>query len=150
MPFPEGWPPRSPAGYARLRFFREATTTLQFQDNAWMFSSEQANMALPYVAPGSTAPVTISPGAVGGGRDPHDAADGVRVPVPVVVSRTIFVRNDSPIGTGSALEISFDGTNVHSVLYDDEVRFYEDRRESGISVRSRAGTPLTPFRVEAW
>lgn len=150
MPFPEGWPPRAPAGYARIRFYRDGTTTLAFADNAWMFSSEMANLAMPYVAPGSSDPVNLSPGVIGGGRDPHDAQGGVAVPVPIAVPKFMFVWNDSPIATGAVLEVSFDGTAVHDRLYDNEVRVYEDRRESGISVRSKAGTPLTPFRVIAF
>lgn len=150
MPFPEGWPPQAPAGYSRLRFFREAATTLLFADRAWLFWVDQANKALPYVAPGSTAPVNIGPGSVGGGRDPHDAQGGLPVPVPVVTARFIYVWNDSPIGTGAVVEVSFDGSAVHDAIYDTEVHVYEDRRESGISVRSKAGTPLTPFRILAF
>jgi len=147
MAFPPGWPPRAPAGYARIRFYRAGMTTAAFIDNAWMFSSEMANMALPYVAPGSTAPVDLRPGVIGGGRDPHDAVNGVEVPVPIAVPRFMYVWNDMPFATGSILQVSFDGVNVHDEIYDDEVHIYEDRRESGISLRFKPTFPIVSFRL---
>ena len=150
MPFPEGWPPRAPAGYARIRFYRAGMTTAAFQDNAWMFSAEMANLAMPYVAPGSSAPVNLSPGVIGGGRDPHDAQGGVAVPVAIATAHFIFVWNNMPTATGSILQVSFDGVNVHDEIYDGEVRTYEDRRESGISIRFKPTTPIVTFRVVAF
>ena len=149
MPFPEGWPPRAPAGYARIRFYRTGMLTAAFLDNAWMFSSEMANMALPYVAPGSTLPVNLSP-VIGGGRDPHDAQGGVPVPVPVAVPRAIFIWNDMPVATGSVLQVSFDGAAIHDEIYDNEVRVYEDRRESGIALRFKPTLPIVSFRIIAF
>lgn len=151
MPVPPGWPSRPPTGYSCLRFFKLVATTTTFADNAWMFSSMMFNKALPYVAPGSSAPVDLSPGVIGGGQDPHDAVGGVPVPVPVATAGTIRICNDAPAGTGSALEYSFDGVTVHGVLFDGEEFVYRNRHESGISVRSRPATaaPIAA-RVEAW
>lgn len=148
MPFPEGWPPRAPAGYSRIRFFKEGALTADFADNAWMFSSMSPNKALPYVAPGSTAPVDLSPGVSGGGRDPHDAYNGVPVQVATLVPRFLVVWNDGALGSGVILEVSFDGVVVHDVLLATENHSYEDRLESGISVRTRG--VVGPFRVIAY
>jgi len=148
MPLPVGWPPRAPAGYSRLRFFKEGVLTVAYADNAWMFSSMSPNKAMPYVAPGSTAVVNLSPGVSGGGQDPHDAYNGVAVEVPILVPRFCFVWNDGATGSGVILEVSYDGVVLHDVILAQEVHVYEDRRESGISIRTRG--VVGPFRVLAY
>jgi len=47
---------------------------------------------------------------------------------------------------GAAVEISFDGTNVHGYIPSGEEGTYWDRYEGGIAVRGAGAT----FHVEAW
>jgi len=54
---------------------------------------------------------------------------------------TILVR-----AVSAAVEISFDGTNVHGYIPAGEVTTYRNRYEGGIAVRGVGAT----FYVEAW
>lgn len=145
MPFPAGWPPRAPSGTRSLRFFRSGNATADFSDNAFLFSEAGSNayVPLPYVAPGSSLPVSIGVTPSGTGQIPQDAnpVNGP-APHPMVWSRCIRVKNDG----AANLEFSFNGTDSHGLVRAGEERFYWDRIESGISVRG-AGVA---FRIEAW
>jgi hypothetical protein len=146
MPFPEGWPPKATSTFRSVRVFASGTTTANYSDNAWLFGSfPSANQPLPYVAPGSTAPVVI-PSVWGGGRDPHDTLDGVPLGVPSTACRFFRIYND---GTG-VIQVSFDGTNVHDEVYANEVHEYEDRAETGVSLRIKPASSASDFRVVGW
>lgn len=149
MPFPVIWPPPPVSGARSVRFFQSGVATANFVDNAWLFgSAASAHSPLPYVAPGSTATVNFGP-VPGGGSNPNDAQPGASPPVgpppstPTVACRFHRVYNDG----GGTLEVSYDGVTVHDlVLVSDAPHEYEDRMESGISVRG-AGVS---FRVVGW
>lgn len=167
MPFPTGWPPRRPSGIRSIRFFVSGNCTANFQDNAFLFVDDVG-------ADTFTPLINVPPGAesqgVNIGRDPASpsAASGMGdagspygtgpetpqnpplvpsdVPAkPTIWSNTILVRNDK----SGALEISFDGINVHDRLLEGEVQIYRNRFEGGICLRGvAASTPA--FRVTAW
>lgn len=149
MPFPAGWPPRASSGTRSFRFFQTGTTTANFADSAWLFSSAgRANQPLPYVKPGSTDPVVV-PQSAGGGQDPNDAGMGVPSPAPQFMPRFCQVYNDSAVDT-DFIEISYDGVNVHASVHGKEMIQLEDIREGGISIRTKAGCGNCAFRIIAW
>ena len=150
MAFPLGWPPRASTTLRSFRFFQRGTTTANFSDRAWMFSSAaSANKALPYVKPGSLDPVDV-PVNYGGGQDPHDGAFGNDPPpVPMFTPRFLYVFNDSLVLTDE-IEISFDGVNVHGTVKGSTLLIMEDIREGGISVRTRPTCGHCLFRIQAW
>lgn len=54
--------------------------------------------------------------------------------------------NDSALGSGLNLEFSYDGTNVHGILYPCDVATYDNRRRNKIFLRG-AGVS---YRFFAW
>jgi hypothetical protein len=150
MAFPVGWPPKPTDTIRSFRFYQSGTTTANFSDNAWLFGdAATVNQPLPYVAPGSLAPVVV-PQSWGGGQNPNDAANGVAVPKRTLVGRFFRIYNDAAAGSGAIIEFSFDGTTVHGTVYENSVNEYEDRAESGLCIRTKFGTANSPFRVEGW
>ena len=157
MAYPAGWPPRQSSTTRPLRFFKKGTTTAAFDANAYLFGTDAAGQPtqaanvspLPFVAPGSTAAVSVPATPQGGGRNVNDAGPGgAGTPVPHRFAGTIRITNDST-STSDILEFSFDGTNVHGEVRGGESITYRDRHESGICVKTGAGT-ASPFRIEAW
>ena len=161
MPFPAGWPPRPASARRSLRFFVEGTATANFDANGYLFINDTgANTVnpLPYVKPGSTAPVHLGTLTAGGspqgsGQNVNDAAPfehqdptntQVAVPKAQAWAHSILVRNT---GGSNPLEISFDGTNIHGRIPANTTVIYRTRHEAGIALRSSAGTT---FEVEAW
>lgn len=51
--------------------------------------------------------------------------------------------------SNAALEVSFDGTNVHFIVPANDSRMFWSRTEGGISVRNAAAAVAT-FHIEAW
>lgn len=43
MAFPPNWPPNRPDNIRSLRFFEEGTASGNFEDNAWLFQTYDAN-----------------------------------------------------------------------------------------------------------
>ena len=159
MTLPAGWPPRPASGTRSIRFYQKiATTTGNFSDNAYLFAAGTgANpyTPLPYVAPGSTAPVSIGTPPIGSGRDAHDSGADPALgtaepasPVAMIWSRCIIIVNNFSGATD--LELSFDGTNVHGYVKAGEVREYFDRIEAGIAVRFPGGGGAGAVAIEAW
>lgn len=171
MAFPVGWPPRPASASRSIRFYRTGTSTANYDSNAFLFGDDLgANVVapLPYVAPGSVAPVHVggvaldtastppvygSGSPVGGGQEAKDAAPRTHanapftqeaVPKPMLWANTIVVRNK---GAGNLL-ISFDGTNDHGRVNANEVREFRNRYEAGIAVKGDGATP--DFEIEAW
>lgn len=169
MPFPAvGWPPRPASGRRSIRFFKKSTATAAFADNAWLFiDAIGANTIapLPYVRPGSTAPVSVGnllvPGSpMGGRRIPEDVAPPAHenspatqqaAQYPQIWSGSIRICNLGALGED--IEISFDGTNVHGYIpggmQSASGPLYFNRFEAGISVRG-VGAATPDFTVEAW
>ncbi len=159
MAFPSNWPSRHPSGRVSIRAFHEGTTSADFEDNAVMFAqltSANPFKAHPYVAPGSDQPVvlgTINSGGQtprAGGQAPQDVARqwtqaDQAVPLPQIWPCTIMVVNNG----AAAIEISFDGTNIHGRVKSGESRTYRERFESGISLRGVGGAAVA-YWVEAW
>jgi hypothetical protein len=148
MALPPGWPPRPAASGRSIRFFVEGTATAAFADSAYLFASgagantftptpvvEAGDDSTKYPAPAATV---LPTGAFGGGTN-----DGTII-VPQIWSFQILIR----LMTGTRLEWSFDGTNVHGALLtgDDSNVVIMERREAGIAVRGAGAT----FIVEAW
>lgn len=160
MAFPKGWPPRSCPSVRPLRFFASGDSTANFSDNAFLFGTDPVTGApapsgnvsqLPNVPPGSTAPTTLGNPPVGG-SSPVAANDGAVPEGDIVAMRYagyIQITNDSAV-VGDAIEISFDGTNVHGVIYNGETRRYSDRHEAGVAVRTMPTKGACAFRIEAW
>jgi hypothetical protein len=175
MAFPPGWvtgkgfPPPEGIGPS-LRFRKVAATPnpSTFADNAYSFNDGETPLfPTPYVKAGSSDPVAFGDrsnrGApLGGGQDPRDAAlhlpfdatnqadpilNQQKVTVPLVYANRIWVKN---LHATIALEISFDGETVHSVVPAQSTREYEDRREAGIAVRAAGGATIINFEIEAW
>jgi hypothetical protein len=158
MPFPAGWPPTPPSGVRSVRFFQAGTATADFADNAWLIGDTDAEAQVdptPIVRPGGDIGTSEPrPTEIGRLARPAPPLGGGNVtptgtpPQGAIVSRraagTFQISND---GATNNLEISFDGTTVHGVVFPEETRTYRQRYESGIAVRSAAGTD---FRVEAW
>jgi len=162
MPFPVFWPPRPASGRRSIRFYVEAVCTNAFGDNAWLFIDDVgANTLdpLPYVPPGSTAPVAVGdinrPGSPMGGRQiPQDAAPPEhenppatqqQANYPQIWSGAIRIYNE---GAGD-LEYSFDGTNVHGYIAANQSEIFPNRYEAGICVRGVGGSTPT-VHIEAW
>jgi len=163
MPFPSpGWPPRPASGRRSIRFYAAATCTTAFGDNAWLFYQDVgANTIdpLPYVAPGSTAAVSVGninrAGSPMGGRQIfEDAAPRTHENPPATQEQANYPQ----IWSGSIrvynagaedVEISFDGTNVHGYIAAGQSVTYKDRFEAGICVRA-VGAGATTCYVEAW
>lgn len=61
-------------------------------------------------------------------------------------SGAIRVYNAGP----GALEVSFDGVNVHGVVLANTDAIFRDRHESGISVRRAVPTFAATYHIEAW
>ena len=153
MAFPtEGWPPRQPqTGAGRsLRFFVRGVATAVFDGAAYLFidgAGANPYSPTPVVTPGSSTPAVLLTEPAGTGRFPQDVNPTVdpsaqAMPKAAVWAYGIMVVND---GAGE-LEVSFDGTNVHDVLKQNETHTYLNRHESGISVR---GNGLAD-RISAW
>jgi len=107
------------------------------------------------VKPGSSDPVHIGSGPIGGGfPNPSDVAPDTHedppntqqaVPKNMIWAQMISIYN---VGAG-VLEFSFDGTNVHGQVLAGERRLFRMRYEAGIALRGvAAATPV--FQVEAW
>jgi hypothetical protein len=151
MAFPAGWPPRPAEGRRSFRFYVTGTATANFSDNAYLFidgAGANTITPLPYVAPGSNAPVSIGTQPTGTGQDVHDAnilasSGNQAVPKSMIWCQTIRLCNDDG---ANYLEYSFDGTNVHGKLLKSEQVLYRVRFEAGISVRGTTNA----FRIEAW
>lgn len=150
MAFPTGWPPRPSPGYRSIRFFVEGTATANFADNAYLFGDDVgANpyTPLPVVRPGDditrfpTPAATVVPGSgpFGGGQNDLGSTK------PMFWSFQIQIR----ILTGTRLEYSFDGTNLHGflLLTDNSSPIIYQRSEAGIALRGAGGET---FSVEAW
>jgi len=152
MAFPVGWPPRQSPTVRPVRFFVSDTSAAGFADKAWLFGTDAAGQPtqasnttpMPYVAPGSTATVSMGNTPVGGGRSAEDVA-----PVPMRYPSTIRITNDS-IVAGDSLQFSFDGTNVHGEVRNGESVTYRDRQEAGICIRTTPTKGNCAFRLEAW
>lgn len=147
MAFPTGWPPRLSSGVRSIRFFVTAAATANFDDRAYLFADDVgANPYLPtpVVSPGSSVSAAVGTTAAGGspmGGGENDSQSTKKM----IWAGTIRIKND---GAGD-LEYSFDGTNVHGIVKEDEELIYRNRYEAGISVRGvAAATPS--FRIEAW
>jgi hypothetical protein len=146
MPFPPNWPPKATNSARSVRVFQKGITTAFFADNGYLFGSyAMVNQPLPYVAPGSLAPVVVPPVA-GGGQAPQDAAGGVALPVPNVACKIFKVYND---GAG-VIEISFDGVNVHDEILAGQMHEYQDRMECGVALRFPAAGVASAFRLAGW
>lgn len=158
MPFPTGWPPRPSPGHPSLRFYVTDTATANFNDKAYLFFDQAGAFpykSTPVVRPGSTASVqvgdlTVSGSPMGGRQVAEDAAPPEHenppatqqaAPKPNAWCFQLLVYNVGP----GALEISFDGTNVHGYIPAGQVRIYE-RHEAGIAVRGAGAV----YHVEAW
>lgn len=150
MAFPTGWPPRPSPGYRSLRFFAEGTATVNFADNAFLFidgTSANPYTPLPVVLPGDDVtrlpkpPATVVPGSgpFGGGQNDLGSTK------PMIWCFQMQIR----MKTGTRLEFSFDGTNVHGVILatDASTPLPFQRSEAGIALRGAAGET---FIVEAW
>lgn len=90
---------------------------------------------LPVVNPGASTPVVLDSNPMGGGENDLGAA------APMIFSNTVLVT-----AAAAAVEISFDGINVHGAVPSGETRIYSGRNEAGIAVRGVGAT----FTVEAW
>jgi hypothetical protein len=155
MALPASWPPRPASGRRSIRFYKTATATGNFADNAFMFAeATSANTFLhtPYVAPGgeqtqaAVGDLTAPGSPMGAGAGTHDANPDPRVPVvpppyPQIWSFSIRIVNV----TGNALEVSFDGTHVQGYVPGNTSVIYLHRHESGIALRGNGA-----FHVEAW
>jgi hypothetical protein len=147
MPFPTGWPPRTPSGIKNIRFFVEDTATANFNDQAYLFADQAAAnpyTPLPFVRPGEgvskpgyTGPHVVPTNPAGTGQLDKDA------PHPMIWSEHILVVN---LDLVIDLEISFDGSTVHAVIPANSERKFSDRREAGIAIRGNGAD----FRIEAW
>jgi len=151
MAFPTGWPPRTAEGRRSIRFFKTATATAAFADRAYLFidgTGANTFIPLPYVAPGSKAPVHIGRTPSGTGQDAHDVNPSA-APVDRVVVKAMIWANTLRIFNDDAsveLEFSFDGTNVHGKIPPQSHIVYRNRYEAGIAVRGNGAD----FRIEAW
>ena len=90
---------------------------------------------LPVVEPGSSTIAVLDSNPMGGGQNDLGAE------APMIFSEVILVT-----ATAAAVEISFDGINVHGSVPSGETRQYSGRREAGIAVRGVGAT----FAIEAW
>lgn len=162
MAFPVGWPPRPASATRSIRFYASAAATANFSDRAYLFSTGagvNTITPLPYVRPGSTAPVSVGDTLSGGspmgtGQAIQDVAPRTHenppatqeaVVTPMVWSSSIRIVND---GAGD-LEVSFDGTNVHSYIPAGREVLFLNRHEAGVAVRGVAAATPT-FHIEAW
>jgi len=146
MAFPVGWPPRPASGMRSIRFFTSGTATANFSDNGFLFingSGANTFTPLPNIEYGSNTTMTVplTPQGTGAATVASGMVGG---PVPLIWAYAIRVCNDG----ANALEISFDGTNVHGRLLTGEEYTYYKRHEAGIAVRYVGGA--TTFRIEAW
>lgn len=136
MPFPAGFPPRSPSNRRSIRFYVSGSATANFDDSAYIFAQDTgANTytPLPIIAPGDvTTPVHV-------GSPSSPVSTDAEL---LVFSGSIRIYNDG----GGDLEFSFDGTNVQGVVKASKDALYNFRYEAGIAVRG-AGIA---FRIEAW
>jgi len=137
MPFPAGFPPRSPSNRRSIRFFVSGTTTALFEDNAFLFKDDVgANTfaAMPIIRPGDTTTVVN----IGSPSSPVSTDAEL-----LIFSNSIRIYNDG----ATDLDFSFDGTNVQGVVKAGKDALYNFRYEGGIAVKSAA--PVL-FRIECW
>jgi hypothetical protein len=151
MAFPTNWPPRPSSGVRSIRVYIADTLAPggAFSDNAYLFAEQTgANpfSPLPGVRPGED----VSAPDYGGPHEVPEVPAGAGVQPPGAPPAALWSSRILIANTGSNdLEFSFDDsdTNVHGVVPGGETIVYTNRYESGIALRSTAGTT---FRVEAW
>lgn len=145
MSLPVGFPPRKSPGRRTFRFFQTGTLTANFADAAHFFTEGSGNgdgsvFAEPPVVKAGDTSQTTSP------VEPTSRYQHVHVSDPQVFwSSYIRVFNDGI----AAIEVSFDGANVHGKVKAGEVVEWRHRIEGGIALRSVDGTAV-PYRAEAW
>lgn len=150
MPFPTGWPPRSPSGVKSIRFYVSDTTTANFSDRAYLFGNvATANPydPLPVVPPGadvsspSFAPTVVPEPPIGTGQnDPGDLH-------PMIWAETICILNYG----ATRIFFSFDGTTVQGEVPPAAggtpgTLIMRNRREAGIAVNGAGNV----FAIMAW
>lgn len=157
MPFPVGWPPRPSTSVRSIRFYATGTSTAAFADNGYLFIDglgANTYTETPVVTAGGERELVPDAGAtpprpevstpMGGGQHGSD-------PKPQIHANTIRVQN---FGV-NAIEISFDGTNVHGIIPGTVgavpvERTFRNRFEAGIALRFPVAGAASLFAVEAW
>lgn len=151
MPFPTGWPPRSPSTLKSLRFYVTDTATANFSDRAYLFGNiATANpySPLPDVRPGEdvSAPDYAGPHVVPappigtGAARPDDLH-------PMAWAETIEVINYG----ATKIFFSFDGTTVQgevppATAAAPGIVVMRGRHEAGIAINGAGNA----FTVMAW
>jgi len=123
-----------------------------FADNAWLFGTDAVGevtqaAAVDVMPPrkwGDLSDTSFQNPPIGYGKD----LDSI-VEVPMRFAGTIVIYNDSAI-PADGIEFSFDGVNVHGVVFAGEKLVYRERHEAGIAIRTLGVGGACSVRIEAW